>query len=74
MNEKICFITSTVHPLPSIWYIWVLLHFHSYQSGIVCSRAHSVGVKHRRTSSAVRMVGACPAWAEQRAGLMPSTE
>lgn len=46
-NDRICFITSTVHPLPSILYCCVLLHFHLYHSGIVCNLAHSVGVSLR---------------------------
>ena len=52
-NESICAITSIVQPLPSILYCWVLLHPHLYQSGTVCSRAHSVGVSLlMRTSGA----------------------
>ena len=43
-NDSTCFITSTVHPFPSILYCCVLLHFHLYHSGIVCNLAHSVGV------------------------------
>ena len=46
-NESICLMTSTVQPLPSILYCCVLLHFHLYQSGIVCNLAHSVGVSLR---------------------------
>ena len=45
MKDRMCAITSTVHPLPNIRYCCVSLHSHLYQSGIVCNRAHSVGVK-----------------------------
>ena len=45
MKDRMCAITSTVHPLPNIRYCCVSLHSHLYQSGIVCNRAHSVGVR-----------------------------
>lgn len=42
-----CLITSIVHPLPSILYCCVSEHSHLYHSGMVCNRAHSVGVRRR---------------------------
>ena len=47
MKLRICLITSTVHPFPSRRYCCVAEQFHIYQSGIVWSRAHSVGVMRR---------------------------
>ena len=56
MKDRMCAITSTVHPLPNIRYCCVSLHSHLYQSGIVCNRAHSVGVRRliSRTHSCER--------------------
>ena len=44
---NMCTITSTVQPFPNIRYCCVSLHFHWYHSGMVCRRAHSVGVRRR---------------------------
>ena len=41
---NICSITLTVQPFPHIRYICVSDTTHSYHSGTVCKRAHSVGV------------------------------
>lgn len=48
-----CLMTSIVQPLPNILYCWVSDTIHLYQSGMVCKRAHSVGVSRLiRTSLA----------------------
>lgn len=58
-----CLITSTVQPLPNILYCCVSETAHLYQSGIVCKRAHSVGVSRLMRASvaspSVKMQG-CP--------------
>lgn len=73
MYDRMCLITSTVHPLPSMVYCCVAEHSHLYQSGIVCKRAASVGVM-RRTISSRATSGAWPACAEHKEGMMPSEQ
>lgn len=51
--------TSTVQPLPSILYCCVSLHCQVYHSGMVCRRAHSVGVRRRMRGSGARTTLFC---------------
>lgn len=52
-----CSITLTVQPFPHIRYICVSDTTHSYQSGTVCKRAHSVGVNRLNSYSLSSMIG-----------------
>lgn len=70
-----CLITSTVHPLPNILYCCVSDTSHLYHFGIVCSLAHSVGVKRRiltSASSSTKTLIVLPACPSINAGAWPS--
>lgn len=71
-----CLITSTVQPLPNILYCCVSETAHLYQSGIVCKRAHSVGVSRlilvSVASPPTNTLIVLPPWPSINAGACPS--
>ena len=71
-----CLITSTVQPLPNILYCCVSETAHLYQFGIVCKRAHSVGVSLlilvSVASPPTNTLIVLPPWPSINAGACPS--